>query len=689
MMTKKIFVLFIFLVTFRIINAQVYVVKDTSVYYYDKIIKDADANSFDIINHTNLAYAKDKKHVYHKGVKTEYDATTFEIHEKHWRNKTYFSDKNDVYIYDYYTKSYFPIGSTSPKSFRKYNDKINIDDESIYWENIRITDSHSETLKIISYEFFCDKNNVYYKDFKLPLDINSLKIFKSENKSIDFIGDDTKIYSDAGYVHLMNTSRFKYINYNYVKDDKKVFYRDKLLRADAITFHVPNSKMNHYAKDKYHDFYLGNVFPNRVPKKHLVNDNAFKSYFDWISSQLKKAFSKNLTAIKIEKEPIHSLKELYTFSASNHTKIRKGKHIYVNEKPQPFIDASTFIIYNNDYAKDKRQVYLIYEYDDHVTFNPIKDVDPNSFSIIKENDKYTSYCRDAKNVFLDFDKIEGADPISFRVLNDNFGYDKNAVFYRKKMISNLNPIPDNSIKKIDNNYYRYGNQILFINTYNNDVIVVKHPNKNNFKVINHYYALNGNTLLYQGEIIGALTENESILTERNHLLKTSNNKTYKYGRLINIKDKSRLRKYGNTKYLTDGVQLFTTNTKQIPIAPISNVYNGNGYRSYITFKNGKALYDNYLFDIDLLSFEEFKNSDFAKDKNYVYFKGKTTKYDPKTFHVFSRDFISDKNGVYYKDALIKEADVASFNQFYYYGFDKNNFYFNGKIIPRFKINLKK
>ncbi len=686
-MTKKIFLLFIFLIALRAINAQVYVVKDTTVFYYDKIIKDADANSFDIINHTNLAYAKDKNYVYHKGLKTEYDVATFEIHEKHWRNKTYLSDKNDVYTYDYYAKSYFPIGSSSPKSYRKYNDKINIDNASIYWENRRISGSHSNSLEIISHEFFRDKNNVYYKDFKLPLDVNSLKTFISENKNIDFIGDATKIYSDAGYGHLMNTSRFKYINYNYVKDDKKVLYRDKLLRADATTFHVPNSKINHFAKDKYHDFYLGNVFPNRVPKKHLVNDDTFKSYFDWVNSQLKKAFSQNLTAI--EKEPIHSLKELYTFPASNHTKIRKGKYIYVNEKPQPFIDAITFTIYNNDYAKDKNQVYLIYEYDDHVTFNPIKDVDPDSFSIIKEDDKYTSYCKDAKNVFIDFDKIEHADPNSFRVLTDDFGQDKNAVFYIKKRIPNLKSTPNSSIKKIAENYYSYGNEILFIDTYKDAAVVVKHPNKNNFKVINYYYALNGSTILYQGEIIGTLTENESILIERNHLLKTSENKTYKYGRLIDLKDKSRLRKYGNTKYLTDGIQLFTSNTKQIPIAPITEVYNGNGYRSYITFKNGKALYDNHVFDIDLLSFEEFKNSDFAKDKNYVYFKGKITKYDATTFHVFSRDFVSDKNGVYYKNDLIKEADTNSFNQFYYYGFDKKNFYFNNKIIPRSKINLKK
>ena len=111
----------------------------------------------------------------------------------------------------------------------------------------------------------------------------------------------------------------------------------------------------------------------------------------------------------------------------------------------------------------------------------------------------------------------------------------------------------------------------------------------------------------------------------------------------------------------------------------------------LIFKNGKALYrGSYeLFDVDLATFQPLYSSDYAKDKNHVYYKNEITAYDAKTFHNFSRKFNSDKNGVYYNNKLIKEADVTTFNMFYGYGFDKNNFYYNGKIVARSKVDLKK
>jgi len=688
-MKNKTISLLILLLVSHLLKAQVYVVKDSLVFYYDKEIKNADPSSFNIIHYKMLEYAKDKNYVYYKGEKTHYDAKTFDIKSGGYREPTYFYDKNDVYLSNYNGTSHVPIGSVSPKSFLRYDNNIGVDNESIYWKEFKHSNSDAKTLDFIVGNIFRDKNRVYYEKYELPIDTNSIQYLKSNDGSIVYVADNSKICNNSGTCNLMNVALFEYFNWNYSKDDKKVLYRNGYLKADAKTFHLPNPKISHYAKDKYHQFYLGDAFPTKVDDQFLVNDKAFKSYYNWTKKQLKNAFSESQYLDTLVTEPKHLLKELYTFVNSNNTKIEKGKYIYMNGKPQPFIDAPSFKIYNNDYAKDKNNAYLIYEYSNYVTFNKIQGLTSKSFSIIKKDNKYSAYCKDSNAVYNGLHKVEGADPDSFQTITEDFSTDKNAIFYNDQIISNLKPRPNTIIKKIDKNYYSYGNKILFIDTYKDVAEIINKPQINSFKVINNQYALNNNEIIFRGKIVGHLSENETVTSENNNDITTSKNRMFSYGVFKNMKNKRWIRKHTTKNYLTDGLTLFTQSGKEV--SKLNNIYSASGYTAYITFKNGKAVYkySDELFDVDLSTFQPFYSSDYAKDKNQVYYKDKIIGYDSKTFHYLGNKFSADKNGVYYDNKLIENADVASFNTFGNYGFDKNNFYHRGKFISRSKVDLKK
>ncbi len=662
------------------INAisQVYVVENNLVYFHDKVIEGADADSFDVF-YQKTNYAKDKNAVYFKGRRTTYDVNSFVIHEAKNSIREYFSDKNDIYLYNYDVKSYLPIGSSSPNYFSFENENIATDKNSIFWNGIKLPNSDSNSLEIISKEIFRDKRHVYIKNYTLPINIEQMRFFIDDNNRIKYIGDQTKICSEYGACYTMNIEAFQQLTYSYVKDTRKVLYQNRYLNADAKTFNIPKPKMDNYAKDKNVEFYAGNAFPIQIPEKHLVNSTTLQKYYNRLKKKLNSAFTNS----KTKKENTDKLPTIYTFPNSENTTIKKGKNVYMNDELLSFIDAASFVIFNNDYAKDKNHVYLIYESSKSVSFNSIKNADPNTFKII-END-FDAYCSDKNSVFHHLNTIETADPTTFKVINKTISKDKNTLFFNGKKLKNIKPSHNNTFQKIDKRYYRYGNKICYI-SYDGDNTLVG-DQFDQFKVLNYYYALNNKNLIYKGKRIGILENNEVISEVKGHYLITSNNTIYYYGNKIELEKSNWLRKLGNTSYLTDGELIYTNTMQKLPNVKLTSLLTTIGYNEYLVFNNGTAIYNDTLINVDIETFEQFRLY-YAKDKNHVYYRGEKTNLDSKTFFKYDGNFTSDKNGVYYYNSLIPEADPETFNVFYEYGFDKTNFYYRGKIIPRSAINLR-
>lgn len=77
-------------------------------------------------------------------------------------------------------------------------------------------------------------------------------------------------------------------------------------------------------------------------------------------------------------------------------------------------------------------------------------------------------------------------------------------------------------------------------------------------------------------------------------------------------------------------------------------------------------------------------SGYGRDENYVYYKGKITDFNPKTFIVFPANgkYVKDDTIVYYGQEKIIDADPLTFVVFKekdYFAIDKNHVYHEGKI----------
>lgn len=673
----------VFFILFNsIVKAQVYVVNDDIVYYYNEIIEGADAATFDLIyDSKSQKFARDMNAIYYLGKKTAYDANTFTIHPEWGDYPEYISDKNDIYIKDR-DIGFVAMGVSSIASFSFINKDIAIDDSTIYWQYQPVIGSDAKTFSRIDGDFYKDKNQVYYEGHRLPIATKSIQLIKAPEGDIEFIGDNQTLCDDNGYCYQMNTTNLKYINYNYVKDSLRVLSRKVYLKADPSTFEVPNSDMEHYARDKNVQFYLTDAFPDAVAAKHLKDDESFRAYYELVKEELQRAFAAN--SVTIKKEAESSLKTIYTFPNSNDTKIEKGDFIYMNGIVQSFIDADTFEIFNTDYAKDKNNVYLIYEYEEEVSFNPIAAADATTFAIIKN--PYTAYSKDAKRVYKGLEIVENADPNTFQIRTDQHAEDKNSVFLLDQKLKSVKPQKNAVLEDLKGHYYSYGNTIFYkLDSYEK---LVQNVTKSNLKTINAYYAIANGGLFYKGMFVAGLAKGEVIATEDNHTIVTSKRKSFSYGQPILKNKKPLLRIYRNTKYTTDGTSLFYEGTPIVGVN-LTQIHHSNEHKQYITFTNGMALYGDKLIAVDLDSFEEYKWLYYAKDKNHVYFSGEKTQYDTKTFYKYDGGFTSDKNGVYFRNKLIPEADSETFNVFYRYGFDTNNFYYADKVIPRTAVHLKK
>lgn len=377
------------------------------VYYYTTVVKDADPESFIVLEEW---YVKDKNHVYNARnnheIYKDYDATTFYV-----LGNCFVKDKDGVYYEHNFSKEVTKIENTDPDSFE------------ILWGT----------------HYMKDRNQVYFYQEKDYGEI-IIKILEDADPNTFVIKDSTSpytkdfrnVYWNAEKIADAQANTFKLIMRTaYGTDGKNVYYESKKLEdADPYTFTLLN---RHIATtDKYvyfHGVRLSGLYSdnftlgNKYYPYYIKND----SIVCYRSTRIKEADAATFKVTDGWGEEAEDKNHRYIKAAINKSEpilfgIYESGVYYRNIEVEklPNADPNTFKILNKYYGKDKRTVYcLSYK---------VEGAEVATFELISE-----LVGRDAVAVYHGKTKITGAAPNTYRPLNDRYGRDDKIAFLTTKL----------------------------------------------------------------------------------------------------------------------------------------------------------------------------------------------------------------------------------------------------------------
>mgnify|MGYP000878961025 CR=1 FL=1 len=401
--------------TIKVLN-QFYLKDDKNVFFNDKKILGADANSFIALDKEN-GYAKDKNSVYYFGQKVEgANAKIFEVIS----DGEYSKDDKNVYA------SGEIIKGADPKTFREFPET-----------------SYSR-----------DKNNLYYyygeDKFLGKIDENNFEFLD------DFIiRNGNEIYFYGNKLKLKDAKKFKLIKNTgimttskiivYGKDDENVYVITPddapgniriIENADKDTFEVMEN--NRYSKDKNNIYYLGNygiVKLEDVDKASFVISEDFPFSYDrknvyYAGKKVDGVTSAGLKVIRRPNEPINFIsdnKNLYRLVEifdENNSELKSVKAVAVKN---PKVDFKTFEIFDEwlNYFHDKNNVYYenkLYQ----IPLKKIEEADRKSFTLLN-----SEFSKDNKNVYYYGNKIKDLNSEEFEFEGNNFIKDLDIVYFLK------------------------------------------------------------------------------------------------------------------------------------------------------------------------------------------------------------------------------------------------------------------
>ena len=316
----------------------------------------------------------------------------------------------------------------------------------------------------------------------------------------------------------------------------------------------------------------------------------------------------------------------------------------------PKIDKATFQEIDASYSKDKNGVYVW----ENRGWKKLEGIDPVTFEIINISGSARQYLKDKNGIYSIIYSMDGDsdklvlenlpyDPQTYEVINQLYSKDKNNIYFRGKKISGADK---DTFEKIDKyNYSKDKNNIYY-----NDK-KIEGADKNTFEltydfgsVVNGYYSKDKNNVYYE-----------------NKKLKGIDVKTFKkISRLVDnflIEDK-------NGFYIVE---------KDGSIAPI------DGKEVDIENLSQLAIKTNLYHDKDSMYF--VKNHKLVKIKA-------APKVDPYNLSTYNDKYINKYDVVYYLDTdegAFKKLEKAESHQFSAYGNTeyakgRKNVYFKGKIL---------
>ena len=371
-------------------------------------------------------------------------------------------------------------------------------------------------------------------------------------------------------------------------------------------------------------------------------------------------------ALKIDKETFQEISAVYS-------KDKNGVYVIENRgwKKLEGLDPVTFEIINingsvRQYLKDKNGVYSIDGDSDNLVLEKLP-YDPQTYEVINQ-----LYSRDKNNIYYDNKKIEGADLPTFQRIDEYiYSKDKNNIYFRGKKISGVDK---ETFEKIDKyNYSKDKNNIYY------DDKKIEGVDKNTFEltydfgsVVNEYYSKDKNNVYYENKKlkgidvktfrkINRLVDN-FLIEDKNgfYIVEKDGSIAPIDGKEVDIENLSQLAIKTNLYHDKDSMY-FVKNHKLVKIkdAPKVDPYNLWTYNEKYINKNDIV----YYLDTDEETFKklekaenhEFRvygNTEYAKGKKNVYFRGKIlsgadyTSFDMKYNHEKGVYEIRDKNKVY-------------------------------------------
>ena len=397
-----------------------YLVKNgNEMYYAGEKVNIKNPDKFEVIktsDDNDILYGKDdeniyvvtsdEKHGYLKVIKNA-DKDTFEVMEKDTR---YSKDKNNVYYAGYNVvqlqdvdKSSFTIGEENGFSYDKKN---------VYYAGRKLNDISSAGFKVtrlvnrpnLPVNFLNDNKNIYKLIAVFDEETGELKSVKTavvKNPKVDSKTFETFSYSG-----------------NYFRDKNNVYYENELYKmglkkiagADRNSFEVLNDE---FSRDKNNVYYYGNKMKGINPDGFEFVGRDFKNNEDIIF------FLKT-------KDKVYVLKN------------KAGKEVY-EIVPLNF-DANSFKYSNADnsyesesmgYFQDKNGVYYfdafrLDELNPNKVFAKVKGADTSSFVQLM-----FGYAKDKNKVYIEDREINGTDPESFKIIETSDGVtirDKNKIY---------------------------------------------------------------------------------------------------------------------------------------------------------------------------------------------------------------------------------------------------------------------
>ncbi|WP_369717032.1 DKNYY domain-containing protein [Leptotrichia sp. HSP-536] len=536
---------------------------------------------------------------------------------------------------------------------------------------------------IVNAEYLKENGEIYYempyfevKSKVKEADAKSFESFEDRNKTVmdSYYGkDDKNVYLLGKKLKNVSPKEFEILNEDYIKDDKNIY---KVKLEQALFFSSNEINMKKISLDGL------DVKTFRA----LENDKDIMS-IDYFVDKNNIYYDDYEDLEKIQGADKNS------FEILSHYVAKDKNNVYYKGRKMENVDSASIKTFGNFIGKDKNRVF-------YITGNEnIKDADASSFEIMGD----TRYFRDKNNIFVikysndfpdgeGFIKLPNIDRNSFITLSEEFGKDKNGIYYIGEKINGINPNnvrvieemgQDNYILQSENNYYLTFNSNSDLYDRKNDKIEAKKINNLNidfstfkyFGILNYYK--DKNSFYYRSDNDLKKIKSEIDVKSADKVLELNDF----------VKDKNNLYYFSNGK-----INKINLNIDVNSLVFLNN--NSSSYSGYIKDRNNVYFVDNengkvkIVKNADKNTFQ-IVNGNYGVDRKNVYYDGENLdSVGIEGLKIFDDNYLKDNKNVYEiyttDDEKIKiraiknlNIDVASFENILKATFykDKNSVYY--------------
>ena len=538
---------------------------------------------------------------------------------------------------------------------------------------------------IANAEYLKKDGEVYYEmpylEIKLKVKDADAKTFENlgedKMKVIGYFGKDSKnVYFLGKKLKDVSTKKFEILDEKYVKDYKNLYN----LKTDSLSF-----------------FSIDEIKPKKVSidgldvKSFKVLENNKDYYFNYYVDK---------NNVYLDKDNLEKITgaDRNSFEILGYSIARDKNNVYKKGEKLGNIDIASFKYFDNGIAKDKNRVFYMDERKD------IKNADAKTFERMEES----YYFRDKNNVFalkndysdsnynLVLEMSKNIDRSSFDILNNEFGKDKNGVYYFGEKIDGISSNNAKVVEELgDYDYiFQSGNDHYLVTVNEGNSYDKSDDNtKEKFKI----KKINGLNIDYD---TFKYFEIYDLYKDKNNFYYHSDNDLKKIKSDIDVKSAEKMielrdfiKDKNNIYYFSDG-KLEKINLK-IDVNNLEYLDDGNSvFSSYL--RDGKNVYfvndeDGKIKIVKNVDKNTFKvvNRNYGVDNKNVYYLGEKLDFvGLDGLKIFGEYYLKDKNSVYeismndndkVKVKPIKNLniDVATFEDIFNEGLfkDKNTVYY--------------